>query len=606
MLLVLRILSYRNAPASLQGPAQFSMAGGTIGRSPGNDLVLDDPGKYISRTHARILFRDGRFYLADQGSNPSVVNDRPLGNGREVALVAGDQIVIGEYELEVQVTGPVADATVAVGADPLGLGAPAVPAPWPAPAPSAPVPELPMFEPPPPRQPVVLPPLETFGASRQAAFLQDSLPPSDLHDPLVGAHILGNGGPGSHVGNQADPLGLNLFGAASDAGAVGSDVSADDPLGLAFRGSVSDHAAPERQALPVPAPAWPAGGIPEDYDPMADFQPKAPAWPAALPAAAIAASAAPTALQPTNLPSPLDVDFPAPPAPSSPAQGDAPTHFNAASDQQRAQPSPGPPALSPVTTPAPQPPARLAVASAAQPESLDVIKPSPRHGQPDAFPLPETAAASPPAFAASSAPATASGQDATLEALLRGLGLPHLQTKHTGPELAELVGVMLREATGGVMHTLRARAVTKRESRIEMTMIASKANNPLKFFPDPASALNQMLSQASGGYMPAARAFGNAFEDLQAHELAVMAGMRAALAAILARFDPAAIEKRLDVPTVMDKMMASSRKAKMWDRLVLLYADISREADDDFQRLFGESFAKAYEDQINRLHGRAK
>ena len=189
---------------------------------------------------------------------------------------------------------------------------------------------------------------------------------------------------------------------------------------------------------------------------------------------------------------------------------------------------------------------------------------------------------------------------------MRGLGLAHLQTKHTGPELAELVGVILREATGGVMHTLRARAVTKRESRIEMTMIASKANNPLKFFPDAASALNQMLSQTSGGYMPAVRAFGNAFEDLQAHELAVMAGMRAALAAILARFDPAAIEKRLDLPTVMDKMMASSRKAKMWDRLVLLYADISREADDDFQRLFGESFAKAYEDQIDRLHGRAK
>jgi FHA domain-containing protein/type VI secretion system protein len=56
----------------------------------------------------------------------------------------------------------------------------------------------------------------------------------------------------------------------------------------------------------------------------------------------------------------------------------------------------------------------------------------------------------------------------------------------------------------------------------------------------------------------------------------------------------------------MDKMMASSRKAKMWDRLVLLYADISREADDDFQRLFGESFANAYEEQIERLHGREK
>jgi type VI secretion system FHA domain protein len=115
-----------------------------------------------------------------------------------------------------------------------------------------------------------------------------------------------------------------------------------------------------------------------------------------------------------------------------------------------------------------------------------------------------------------------------------------------------------------------------------------------------------MLSKTTGGYMKPVRAFSNAFEDLQAHELAVMAGMHAALSSILARFDPAAIEKRLEVPTVMDKMMASSRKAKMWDRLVLLYADISREADDDFQRLFGESFANAYEEQIERLHGREK
>jgi type VI secretion system FHA domain protein len=156
------------------------------------------------------------------------------------------------------------------------------------------------------------------------------------------------------------------------------------------------------------------------------------------------------------------------------------------------------------------------------------------------------------------------------------------------------------------MQTLMARSVTKRESRVEMTMIASNANNPLKFFPDADSALRQMLSQKAGGYMKPVRAFGNAFEDLQAHELAVMAGMRAALAAVLKRFDPQAIEQRLDVPTVMDKMMASSRKAKMWDRLVALYADISREADDDFQRLFGESFATAYEEQVDRMHSRGK
>ena len=51
----------------------------------------------------------------------------------------------------------------------------------------------------------------------------------------------------------------------------------------------------------------------------------------------------------------------------------------------------------------------------------------------------------------------------------------------------------------------------------------------------------------------------------------------------------------------MDKMLSSNRKAKMWDRLVELFQDMSREADDDFQRLFGETFGEAYEEQVERL-----
>jgi predicted component of type VI protein secretion system len=77
--------------------------------------------------------------------------------------------------------------------------------------------------------------------------------------------------------------------------------------------------------------------------------------------------------------------------------------------------------------------------------------------------------------------------------------------------------------------------------------------------------------------------------------------MRAALSSILHRFDPIAIEEKLKVPSVMDKVLVANRKAKMWDGLVELYDEISREADNDFQRLFGEKFAKAYEEQIQRL-----
>jgi len=148
---------------------------------------------------------------------------------------------------------------------------------------------------------------------------------------------------------------------------------------------------------------------------------------------------------------------------------------------------------------------------------------------------------------------------------------------------------------------LMARAMTKRESRLEMTVLGAQANNPLKFFPDAESALSQMLTNALSGYMPPVKSIGSAFEDLKAHELAVIAGMRAALDGVLARFNPALIEAK-EPEGVMDKMMATTRKARLWDRMVALHEDILREADDDFQHLFGEKFSAAYEDQIGRLH----
>lgn len=209
---------------------------------------------------------------------------------------------------------------------------------------------------------------------------------------------------------------------------------------------------------------------------------------------------------------------------------------------------------------------------------------------------------SPPVAASVSATASANG-DAILQALLDGLGLPHLRSSLPPEQLARLVGEMLRTATAGTMDVLMARALTKRESHIDMTMIAPRANNPLKFFPDPDSALTQMLGAPIPGYLPPVPAIAGAFDDLKAHELAVIAGMRAALAAVVQRFDPARIEQRLVEPGRFDKLLPAGRKARMWDRLVELYAGLARDADEDLQRLFGEKFSGAYAQQVDRLRG---
>jgi len=533
--LTLRILSYRNQPVPPAPPVRFGAAGGHIGRAPDNELVLDDPGKYISRVHARVSVRDGAFVLEDLGSNPSVVNDRPLGKGGQAVLAQGDRVLIGDYLLQ-------AVLETAPAAPPLAA----------APANNA---ALPLFEPPPP--PVYLPPLDFASAAPATPAAPVSVQPDAVADLLAGASIL-DVAPGQAGIGHDDPLGLNLFAPAAPARAAESDHVSPELMAFSRVGPATAPAAavpptaPSMPPVPPHAPSGNAFAIPHDYDPLADlFPPTAPVVP------------------PAAVPVPVPPIMPAPAAAPAPAPADAPRT---------------PPPDATVFVPAPAP---VSAPSAPAAPVTPAVQATPTVSAMPAAPAPAHAAAASDA--------------AVLQALLRGLGLPGLQLQRPATEVAELVGALLREATAGTMDVLMARALTKKESRIDMTMLSVRANNPLKFFPHAEGALTQMLTGAMAGYMPPVEAMAGAFDDLRAHELAMIAGMRAALGAVLHRFDPAEIEVRLAVPTVMDKMLSSSRKAKMWDRLVELYGEIARDADDDLQRLFGEKFSEAYEEQVARL-----
>ena len=453
MNLILLVNSYRDQPMPGEVICRFTEAGGSIGRGPDNDLTLDDPGKYISRVHARIELRGEQFYLTDTGSNPSLVNERPLGNGRERLLEEGDRLVIGDYALQVRLEQPQAPAP-----EDDALATRILP---------------PLFVPPPPPVAVPLPPLEV-----PQPLLRDPevVVPVLLHDDLAGARILEGNSLFDGALPLSDPLGLN------------------PALTPVFRGTESDHVAPQMQAFNPPLWQSEPQVIPDDYDPLLGVS-TSPVG-AGLPAMAI-----------------LDDEV-------------IQNHY---------------------TVPEP------------------------------------------------------TRDNAVLQALLSGLGLPDLHTSRTPTELAQLVGEMLRAATGGTMDVLMARALTKRESHIDMTMIGAYSNNPLKFFPDADSALTQMLNGDSPAYMRPVKAMNASFEDLQAHELAVIAGMRAALGAVVQRFDPARVEQRRTTHGALDKWMPARRKARLWDRLVERYEDLARDADEDLQRLFGELFSKAYEEQVARM-----
>lgn len=107
MALRLKIVSDNAATAGENTRWTFGVNGGRIGRAAGNDWVLRDPERYVSGRHAAIEHRAGTWWLRDTSTNGTFVNDsdEPLGPDRPHQLSNGDRFRIGEYEIEVEITG---------------------------------------------------------------------------------------------------------------------------------------------------------------------------------------------------------------------------------------------------------------------------------------------------------------------------------------------------------------------------------------------------------------------------------------------------------------------------------------------------------------------
>jgi len=197
--------------------------------------------------------------------------------------------------------------------------------------------------------------------------------------------------------------------------------------------------------------------------------------------------------------------------------------------------------------------------------------------------------------------------DSLLAAFLKGVRMtdPSAPVRLT-PALMEMMGELVYQATAGAMELIAARQITKREIRADVTMIVAHNNNPLKFLPTPEAAIMQMLGPKMPGFMGTGEAMQDAFDDLRAHEVGVIAGMRAALAEVLRRFDPVMLQERLGKGGLLHAMVPLARRARLWDLFEARFQELYREANDNFQSLFGEAFTKAYEEQIELERSRRR
>ncbi|MEJ8849304.1 type VI secretion system-associated FHA domain protein TagH [Variovorax rhizosphaerae] len=578
------VVSHRGAPVGQPLQAQFGPAGGTIGRAPTNTLVLDDPDRTVSRVHAQVECRGGQFFILDRGSNPLQHNGHPVGAGREVALAAGDRLVVGGFELSVQgvgggVAAPSPAPATARAAHPsdddpfadllAGLGTPAPPAAAPAPKAAAPTPKVatdpfqfpdPMAHPAAAASPSDDPFADLLGSGASPP------PTGSANQDLSGLGLLpgaasnidelfggfGGSGPGSDPFGDNSPLGAPLVQPNLSSGA--------DPL-ASLQATPKPIAAPRSDHLPIgqfgytpPKGVVPPGGASGGGSLMDDL------------------GANPT------VPTPLFGDLIDEPA-TSPSGRKLPAAD--ADDDPFANLIPGPPPAAPASRPV-------------APSRVAPVAP-PMAATPRAAPAPVAAAA-----AAAVSSAARESDDVLFAAFLRGVNSNHQMPTALTPELMERIGALLRTAAEGTLQLLHARQEVKRGVQAELTMIAAQANNPLKFSPSAEVALAHLLGAGVRGFMSPEEAMRDAYDDLRAHEFGVMVGMRAALAHVLARFTPAELEKKIVSKSAFDAFF-SNRKAKLWDEFVSLYDGIAAEAEDDFHSLFGRAFVQAYDEQMARL-----
>jgi predicted component of type VI protein secretion system len=180
---------------------------------------------------------------------------------------------------------------------------------------------------------------------------------------------------------------------------------------------------------------------------------------------------------------------------------------------------------------------------------------------------------------------------------IEGSSLPGAPT----PQLLSSIGEMLRIAVGGLQRLVIMRARAKNEMQAQMTMIAPRDNNPLKFSPDEEVALQMLLRPPTRGFLDGPAALRDALTDLQSHQVGMTAGMRAVLEVVLDRLDPEKLATLQGRRPTFDFLWPARRRARLWDTYLSQYRSLREETEDNFRRLFGEAFRKAYEAPVHNL-----
>lgn len=561
------IISTKAGHQPPQGSCDFYAPGGTIGRGTDNNLVLPDDDRAISRLQAIVhVAADGECKITNRGNVTRVVlNEIPLERGRQVELQDGDILAIDDYRIEVsdllQDSQPI--SRMAASGQPPVTAKPSTPAP----SAAATVAEA---------APTAVP-SEIWDSLMQEFSIADSISSSRAKPQADNApNPFAEPKPAER--NPEDPLAMfadsePLF---ERPPVATDDLFADDtPFD---RDSIFADVTPTTLVPPVEKPAQPVADEPQaELDPLALFGGDASAKTARHDDPLGLMGGAPL----------TSVDAFSNEAPAKTVADEPDAAFD--SPLLMAQPPQEPPAAAreeapEITLPTPQAVARQAAQTPKGRLRIDPV----RHEH-----------------QATSTPQPGNGevlQGELLEALLEGMGLGDMQpVPQFDKENMRQLGQMLSMFSQGTVALLSSRSILKRGVKADMTMVLDDANNPFKLLPSGKTVLMQMFGARMPGFMPPKKSVRDALIDLQAHQLGMISGIRAIIAAMLQSFNPEQLEEEAKRDGHTSRLaLPASRKAALWDYFVRTYGETAGQIEDDFHTLFGEAFLYAYDMEVNQ------
>ena len=204
----------------------------------------------------------------------------------------------------------------------------------------------------------------------------------------------------------------------------------------------------------------------------------------------------------------------------------------------------------------------------------------------------------PPRPADLAAPPRPASHTADFAELLAGAGVPDAVIT---PDLSRNLGQILRIVVTGLMDILQSRQRIKEEFGIQHTMFRPADNNPLKFSANVEDALHNLLVKRNAAYLGPVEAFADAFDDLRDHQLAMLAGLRVAFDTMLAEFDADKLQEEFDGQMGKHALPLMPAKMRYWELYRERQQNMAKDADVTFDRLFGEEFKRAYEEQFRKL-----